>query len=413
MALTTEQQTSHLSRLQQEVLAWDYYRLLSGPRGGASRRGGRALRDVPRTFASVHEYLDVFEPLVLEECAAQIARGDEEEPRRSDIGAVFRTDRVDGFHVVRFILGEDAMARFHDNDLILVSKEPFSDEAETRALRAAAAEEDGREYEDADEETAGDRSESNPKPPGSPSRPFAREDRTHALGYVDGRDSRNAMRVRFFLPEPRAALAASADARRRKKAAAAAGGGGGGPPEEEPNVTTKRTNRRGAAAAAAQKVAAQKATTDALEAAEDGSIPGGGGGAGAPEEARDLARFRSVRNALASPGGAWYLTHLANMSTIAREWLALHAFPGLPFAHAILSGKPAVAGRARSSWELPAPLEKSMAAAYNGALFPARTGVPLPASRTLRAGFGTVPLSLSLSLLALSSRAVMSNSSDR
>jgi senataxin len=400
MALTTEQQTSHLSRLQQEVLAWDYYRLLSGPRarGGASRRGGRALRDVPRTFASVHEYLDVFEPLVLEECAAQIARGDEEEPRRSDIGAVFRTDRVDGFHVVRFILGEDAMARFHDNDLILVSKEPFSDEAETRALRAAAAEEDGREYEDADEETAGDRSESNPKPPNSPSRPFAREDRTHALGYVDGRDSRNAMRVRFFLPEPRAALAASADARRRKKAAAA-GGGGGGPPEEEPNVTTKRTNRRGAAAAA-QKAAAQKATTDALEAAEDGSTPGGGG-AGAPEEARDLARFRSVRNALASPGGAWYLTHLANMSTIAREWLALHAFPGLPFAHAILSGKPAVAGRARSSWELPAPLEKSMAAAYNGANFflrvfpgPARR----PASRfpnaPLRAGFGTVPLSL-------------------
>ena len=167
-------------------------------------------------------------------------------------------------------------------------------------------------------------------------------------------------------------------------------------------MTTKRANRRGAAAAA-QKAAAQKATTDALEAAEDGSTPGGGG-AGAPEEARDLARFRSVRNALASPGGAWYLTHLANMSTIAREWLALHAFPGLPFAHAILSGKPAVAGRARSSWELPAPLEKSMAAAYNGALFPARTGVPLPASRTLRAGFGTVPLSLSLSSRAFEPR---------
>ena len=183
-------------------------------------------------------------------------------------------------------------------------------------------------------------------------------------------------------------------------------------------MTTKRTNRRGAAAAAAQKAAAQKVTTDALEAAEDGSTPGGGG-AGAPEEARDLARFRSVRNALASPGGAWYLTHLANMSTIAREWLALHAFPGLPFAHAILSGKPAVAGRARSSWELPAPLEKSMAAAYNGANFflcvfsgPARR----PASRFPNAprGFWHRPsLSLSLSLLALSSRAVMSNSSDR
>ena len=53
---------------------------------------------------------------------------------------------------------------------------------------------------------------------------------------------------------------------------------------------------------------------------------------------KDYLRFRAVRNALATPGSAWYLMHLANMSTIAREWLALHAFPSLPFAHTILSG---------------------------------------------------------------------------
>jgi senataxin len=137
MALTTEQQTSHLSRLQQTVLSWDYFTMDDGQtRSDATRK--RALRDVPKTFASVNEYLDVFEPLVLEECAAQISRGDEEETRRSGrgspIGAVFRSTRVDGFHVVQFILGEDQMAGFHDNDLILVSKtDPNDGASRTRA----------------------------------------------------------------------------------------------------------------------------------------------------------------------------------------------------------------------------------------------------------------------------------------
>ena len=73
MSLTAEQQTSHLSRLQQEVLAWDYYRMGGEDDPGAS--GGRKLREVPKKFASIQEYLDVFEPLVLEECAAQVCRG--------------------------------------------------------------------------------------------------------------------------------------------------------------------------------------------------------------------------------------------------------------------------------------------------------------------------------------------------
>ena len=120
MALTTEQQTSHLSRLQQEVLTWDYYRMGGEEDAGAS--SGRTLREVPYTFASITEYLDVFEPLVLEECAAQLVRGDEEDIHPSTIGAVFRSERREGFHVVQFILGEEAMSEFHDNDLILVSK---------------------------------------------------------------------------------------------------------------------------------------------------------------------------------------------------------------------------------------------------------------------------------------------------
>ena len=286
MALTTEQQTSHLSRLQQEVLTWDYYRMGGEDDAGAS--SGRILREVPYTFAGITEYLNVFEPLVLEECAAQLVRGDEEDVHPSTIGAVFRSERREGFHVVQFILGEEAMSEFHDNDLILVSKtDPAADQNvhdDDEGDDKGDDKDDKDEAKDDAEEDAADA-----------------EDglrRVYALGYVDGRDSRNMMRVRFYLPEPAAKV-------------------------------TGNTAHKGALG----------------------------------EE--DYARFRAVRNALASPRGAWYLMHLANMSTIAREWLALHAFPALPFAHAILSGKPSNAP-AHSSWELPAALQKSMHAAYNG-----------------------------------------------
>ena len=92
----------------------------------------------------------------------------------------------------------------------------------------------------------------------------------------------------------------------------------------------------------------------------------------------DFVRFRAVRNALASPKSAWYLTHLANMSTIAREWLALRAFPSLPFAHAILGGKVEASRGSKpggdrenetsehAPWELPEPLAAAMKRAYNG-----------------------------------------------
>ena len=252
MALTTEQQTSHLSRLQQEVLTWDYYRMGGEEDAGAS--SGRTLREVPYTFASITEYLDVFEPLVLEECAAQLVRGDEEDIHPSTIGAVFRSERREGFHVVQFILGEEAMSEFHDNDLILVSKtDPAADQnadedkgdREDKNDKADKADkaEDGATDEDAADAEDGLR-------------------RVYALGYVDGRDSRNMMRVRFYLPEPAAKV-------------------------------TGNTAHKGALGD------------------------------------EDYARFRAVRNALASPRGAWYLMHLANMSTIAREWLALHAVSGV------------------------------------------------------------------------------------
>ena len=301
MALTTEQQTSHLSRLQQEILAWDYYRMGGEDDPGAA--AGRTLREVPKTFASINEYLDVFEPLVLEECAAQVCRGEEGDARPSNVAAVLRSERVDGFHVVKFVLGEEAMREFRDNDLILAAKTDPAPDAETKTNDPKKEATTGKG--DKDKAVEGGNASGGKKDKkgdakedadGDDERASAYEN-MYALGFVDGRDSRNVMRVRFHLPE--------------------AGGGHG--------VFKRRA-----------------ALMD-----------------------DDFTRFRSMRNALATPKKAWYLMHLANMSTIAREWLALHAFPALPFAHTILGGKPA-AKAAHSSWELPEPLSKAIESAYNG-----------------------------------------------
>ena len=56
-----------LDEMYKEVLGWDLYVMLSG-------RPMYQLRDVPERFSSVDEYLDVFEPLLLEECRAQTLR---------------------------------------------------------------------------------------------------------------------------------------------------------------------------------------------------------------------------------------------------------------------------------------------------------------------------------------------------
>ena len=333
MALTTEQQTCHLSRLQQEVLAWDYYRMGAEDDLGAS--GGRKLRKVPMTFSSITEYLDVFEPLVLEECAAQVCRGEEGEDgkRPANIGAVFRCERNNGFHVVQFILTEEAMKEFHDNDLILISKtDPtveLDDGGGDGSAKDAAPEKEAKKPEAAlDAATAAaaaaamvDGADADAPPPeGVEAEPGADAEadgeervddpeamsRIYAFGYVDGRDSRNKMRIRLYLPENTA------------------------------------------------KVHVSNATKDAKK---RGVIQ--------QQQDDDHARFRAMRNALAAPKSAWYLMHLANMSTIAREWLALHAFPSLPFAHTILSGK-SLPKAAHASWELPGPLNKALNSAYNG-----------------------------------------------
>ena len=65
-----EEQAAVLSRFQAVVLAWDYWELRK------PRKAAVPLRRVPTRFGSFKEYVDVFEPLILEECRAQVLRGE-------------------------------------------------------------------------------------------------------------------------------------------------------------------------------------------------------------------------------------------------------------------------------------------------------------------------------------------------
>ena len=60
-----------LEDMNKDVLAWNLYNVFTG-------KAGHKLQKVPIHFTSVDQYLDIFEPLLLEECRAQILRSFQE-----------------------------------------------------------------------------------------------------------------------------------------------------------------------------------------------------------------------------------------------------------------------------------------------------------------------------------------------
>ena len=55
--------------------------------------------------------------------------------------------------------------------------------------------------------------------------------------------------------------------------------------------------------------------------------------------ARGLARVRAVGAAIARDNSRWWVLRLSNMSTILREWAAVHAIAHLPLREVLLSAK--------------------------------------------------------------------------
>uniref|UniRef100_A0A7S0WSL5 Helicase ATP-binding domain-containing protein n=1 Tax=Chlamydomonas leiostraca TaxID=1034604 RepID=A0A7S0WSL5_9CHLO len=150
------------TKLQRILLSWDYWDLVR-----KSNEGGgpfETLRTVPNSFADMKEYKEVFEPLILEECCAQILRGVEEGEVLEPHPCVMSTsEQKDDFLFARLALEQEASRGYGDNDLVLLCKEnPWNDEEE--GSRGAAHE-------------------------------------LHALGYCEGHEGEQSIRVKFMLTD--------------------------------------------------------------------------------------------------------------------------------------------------------------------------------------------------------------------
>ena len=110
-----------LDDMSKEVLAWDLYHMLAG-------KAMYSLRDVPVRFSSVDEYLDVFEPLLLEECRAQTLRSLYENEDREHHVQLQGVEALEPFRIIHFEAPPESTTKqpaFFDTDLVFVSHEPL------------------------------------------------------------------------------------------------------------------------------------------------------------------------------------------------------------------------------------------------------------------------------------------------
>ena len=109
-----------LEDMNKEVLAWDLYMMLSG-------EAMYTLQKIPVHFSSVDQYLDVFEPLLLEECRAQTLRSLQE---NEVVEHHLKLQAVQGephepFRIANFAAPAESTSKpfYFDTDLVLVSHE--------------------------------------------------------------------------------------------------------------------------------------------------------------------------------------------------------------------------------------------------------------------------------------------------
>lgn len=114
------------------ILGTDYFvtvGLASASEDGKCK--GSKLKEVPISFQSPEQYVQIFQPLVLEEFKAQLQSSFLEMSSWEEIYfgrlSVLSIERVDDFHIVRCSHDDDdltACRSFLENDLILFTKEP-------------------------------------------------------------------------------------------------------------------------------------------------------------------------------------------------------------------------------------------------------------------------------------------------
>ena len=180
-----------LDDMSKEVLAWDLYTMLEG-------KVMYSLQDVPVRFSSVDQYLDVFEPLLLEECRAQTLRSLHENSSIEHHLQLMSVEAADPFRIIQFEAPAESSTKpmYFDTDLVFVSHEPLD------LYTLADDDDDAAEQErpgsaDGGGEGAAEGSEA-PKP--KPSGRRLKGQQFHALALVSA-SSPGTLALKLYLPE--------------------------------------------------------------------------------------------------------------------------------------------------------------------------------------------------------------------
>ena len=136
-----------LDEMYKEVLAWDVYAMVEGS-------PMYSLRTVPILFSSIDQYLDVFEPLLLEECRAQIVRSIGELEASPERLRLLSAEDAETFRVMGFeppplpknSSASPAKPTFVETDLVCVSYEPLRLTGGKAAKETEAEAETGQEF---------------------------------------------------------------------------------------------------------------------------------------------------------------------------------------------------------------------------------------------------------------------------
>ncbi|XP_056167115.1 uncharacterized protein LOC115681659 isoform X3 [Syzygium oleosum] len=125
-------QPPRLDEWYRPILEIDYFATVgSSPTSIEDDKNLSQLKEVPLCFEFDEQYVNIFRPLVLEEFKAQLRSSYLEMSSLEDVYcgrlSVLSVDRVDDFHLVRFVHDDTCSASgksFSENDLVLLTKEP-------------------------------------------------------------------------------------------------------------------------------------------------------------------------------------------------------------------------------------------------------------------------------------------------
>ncbi|KAL6776825.1 hypothetical protein ACKKBF_B31070 [Auxenochlorella protothecoides x Auxenochlorella symbiontica] len=169
-------ESGYAAQLQEIVQSWDYWQLerdVTDGKGPISQ-----LPTIPKTFSSVQAYTSTFQPLLLEEAAAQLLRGQDEGSvalsQRCVVAAC--EDKGEGRLLLVLTLPPGVNSSFSENDVVLVSRDDPQSEESTDEVH-------------------------------------------HALGMVAGHEGEQSLRVRFNLSEVAQAGSAAGTARVKRMSA--------------------------------------------------------------------------------------------------------------------------------------------------------------------------------------------------